>query len=144
MQYFGADTSITTNEEVEPSLSRSLISIHAGSGVQNKLNEFPLQIRDGEVAVRDDSGQWREYEGQDAVAAIFLQPGNGEGLELVVWGRDTEDARFAARLVPTLTGVGQPDFVVLSDSCKWRGVGGVTAMGFFDHEWNVSRSSFFA
>lgn len=143
MQYFGADTNITCSEWVTGSSPRTLISIHAGSDISTQPEGFPLRIHDSKIAVRDESGQWRQYEGQDAVAVIFLRPGQGNGLELVVWGREVENTRLAARLVPTLTGVGQPDFVVLSSSCKWKGVGGVTAMGFFDHEWNVSRSSYF-
>ena len=77
-----------------------------------------------------------------AGAAIFVRPLGTGKLELVIWGADDERTWQAARLMPTLTGVGQPDFVVLSESCKWKGVDGVVAMGFFGHNWNVTRSSY--
>jgi hypothetical protein len=40
-----------------------------------------------------------------------------------------------------VTGVGQPDFVVLGESAKWKGIEGALAMGFFDSTWEVTPSS---
>lgn len=52
------------------------------------------------------------------MGALFLRPLDGERLELVVWGADVAGLEHAARLVPALTGVGQPDFVILSAKCR--------------------------
>lgn len=76
------------------------------------------------------------------MGAIFLRPLLNERLELVVWGFDQQGLRQAARLVPMLTGVGQPEFVVVSQRCAWEGAAGVLAMGSFDNFWNVSEASF--
>jgi hypothetical protein len=64
-----------------------------------------------------------------------------ERLELVLWGSDVERLSQVSRLVPTVTGVGQPDFVVLGESARWKGIEGALAMGFFDHAWTVTPSS---
>ena len=78
------------------------------------------------------------------MGAIFLRPLLDERLELVVWGFDKQGLRQAARLMPMLTGVGQPDFVIVSKRCAWKGAAGVLAMGLFDNFWKVSRGSFFS
>lgn len=41
-----------------------------------------------------------------------------------------------------LTGVGQPDFVVLSEEAKWKGLEGTLALGFFGPQWQITASSF--
>jgi hypothetical protein len=44
--------------------------------------------------------------------------------------------------LPMLTGVGQPDFIIVSKRCAWEGAAGVHAMGSFDNSWGVSETSF--
>jgi hypothetical protein len=79
------------------------------------------------------------------LAAVFLRPVPPRRLELVVWGADEASLAVAARLVPMLTGVGQPDFVVLDRRMLAKGVDAVLAMGFLDTAWEVSAgSSFFS
>lgn len=41
-----------------------------------------------------------------------------------------------ARLVPLMTGTGQPDFVIADRSAGWRGVDGCV-LGWFDGRWEV-------
>ena len=60
----------------------------------------------------------------------------------MVWGVDLVGLEQAARLVPALTGVGQPDFVVMSAECRLLGHAGVYAAGFFDYSWQISESSY--
>ena len=76
------------------------------------------------------------------IGAIFLRPLRDGRLELVVWGSDKQGLRQASRLMPMLTGVGQPDFVIVSKRCAWEGAAGVLAMGWFDNHWKVSEASF--
>lgn len=76
------------------------------------------------------------------MGAIFLRPLLDERLELVIWGFDKQGLRQAARLMPILTGVGQPDFVIVSKRCAWEGAAGVLAMGSFDNFWKLSEASF--
>ncbi|KAI9933367.1 hypothetical protein MW887_007840 [Aspergillus wentii] len=58
------------------------------------------------------------YKYENGLGALFLRPLEGERLELVIWGADISGLEHAARLVPILTGVGQPEFLILSDSCR--------------------------
>jgi predicted peptidase len=141
-QYFQADAVIL------PSLSDPRLSGSAGNIVTLAMNNsipdlspyFPIRLGNTGCSVRDHYGTKQEY-GEAARGAGFLRPAGGERLELVLWGADEEGLRQAARVVPMLTGVGQPDFVVFGESTKWRGVEGVLAMGFFDSKWRITASS---
>lgn len=94
--------------------------------------------------MRDAFGFRRTYQFEAGLGAAFLRPLPDERLELVIWGYDDTGLRQAARLVPMLTGVGQPDFIVVSRRCGWKGASGVLAMGLFDYAWKVSKASFLA
>lgn len=105
---------------------------------------FPIQVTSQEgITIRDSQGWTRRYSADDELGAIFLRPMRDERLEMVVWGMNAKALSLAARLVPMMTGVGQPDFILTSKSSRWKGVDGVVAMGFFDHLWNVTQTSFF-
>ncbi|EOD42877.1 hypothetical protein UCRNP2_10410 [Neofusicoccum parvum UCRNP2] len=113
----------------------------------SQMDGFPIQVTDsGTLSVQTPLGEEYIFGEEEDVAAIFLRPGTtgAESLELVVWGSTAESAGLAARLVPTLTGVSQPDFVVLEKSSRWKGAEGAVAMGFFDERWSVASTSFFA
>ena len=98
----------------------------------------------GRLYIRRHGGTIAIFPFEVGMGAIFLRPLPGERLELVVWGFDKQGLRQAARLVPMLTGVGQPDFVVVSRKCTSKGAAGVLAMGSFDNFWKVSEGSFFS
>lgn len=144
-QYFSADSRIECMDVHSTNQPGNMISVMIGMGLSKSvLHSFPIEIvAHGKLSIRDSDGRQRLYS-EDKLSAIFLRPLRDEGLEMVIWGADAESVAVAARLVPMLTGVGQPDFVVLSDSSRWRGADGALAMGFFDHAWNVSKSSFFS
>ncbi|KAI9840506.1 MAG: hypothetical protein M1837_001566 [Sclerophora amabilis] len=74
--------------------------------------------------------------------AIFLRPMAGERVELVVWGYDRDGVARAARLLPSLSGTGQPDFVITEPAARSRGRGGLAAAGFFDYAWRTSAASY--
>lgn len=142
-QYYGADSEIVDKMAPPSGHYGNLISICSGSSVPKpQVDNFPLQISGGTIRIRDHDGNERAYEQDEAGSAIFVRPFGAGRLELVIWGADAERTFLAARLMPTLTGVGQPDFIVLSDNCKWKGVDGAVALGFFGHKWNVTRSSY--
>lgn len=96
----------------------------------------------GGLYIRRRGGVKKVFPLEVGMGAIFLRPLLDERLELVVWGFDKQGLRHAARLMPMLTGVGQPDFVVVSKRCAWEGAAGVLAMGSFDTFWKVSEASF--
>ncbi|WEW56329.1 hypothetical protein PRK78_001772 [Emydomyces testavorans] len=151
-QYFAADCEFITANSGNLLVSRArpstgcgnLITVAIGDQLDHpEFSTFPISIRGQHLRITvPDRRTVVEYEFETGLGAIFLRPLADERLELVVWGADQEGLQEAARLVPTLTGVGQPDFVVLSTRCRWKGAGGVYAAGFFDYSWQVSFGSY--
>ncbi|KAL1648008.1 hypothetical protein SLS58_002333 [Diplodia intermedia] len=141
--YFSADAAIGGS-----AAAGNLITVAVGTRLPaSQDGDFPIQVTDsGTLLVRAPSGEELLFGEEEDVAAIYLRPGTTgqESLELVVWGGTAQTAAIAARLVPTLTGVSQPDFVVLDKSSSWKGAEGAVAMGFFDERWNIASTSFFA
>ena len=144
LQYYGAaaDLKALSDYKEAQGTSGNVIVLTLGSGPPPaELIGFPLKEEDGLIHVRSwDSAEYHAV--ADATGAAYLRPLPDERLELVLWGSDEAGLRQAARMVPTLTGVGQPDFVVFGNSARWEGVGGVLAMGFFDYSWNISSTSY--
>lgn len=144
-QYFQADATIISKDDTDAGLPKgNVITIVEGIDLPQDFNDnFPIQISaSGDLTISDYDERIWTYRASCIHGAVFLKPLDGEALNLVVWGMDTSSVSQAARLVPTLTGVGQPDFVVLRKECKWRGLDGVAAAGFFDCSWKVSKTSF--
>ncbi|KAF2016421.1 hypothetical protein BU24DRAFT_422761 [Aaosphaeria arxii CBS 175.79] len=141
-QYFYADSVIASSNSTDDNGRGNTVTVVEGHDVPPGLHEnFPISISASTVSVTDSKGRIRKYGGASDVGAIYLRPLEDERLELVVWGSSAEALSRAARLVPMMTGVGQPDFVILGDSAAWRGVEGALALGFFDHWWAVTTSS---
>ena len=106
---------------------------------------FPVAVTSSGVEIkygRPSASFQRLYANESGLGAIFITPRSMEVLELCIWGFDADGLRQASRLAPTLTGIGQPDFVVFRKQCGWKGASGVLAMGFFDSQWQVSRGSY--
>ena len=143
-QYFAADSEIIHSGADMDRQKGNVISLALGLDLLNP----PSQVdsigitEDRRLVLRKDNGQTKAYELQDGLGAIYLRPSAGGRLELVIWGYDDWGLRLASRLVPMLTGVGQPEFIVVSNACAWKGAAGVLAMGSFDNSWNVSQASF--
>ncbi|KAH7112153.1 hypothetical protein B0J11DRAFT_542760 [Dendryphion nanum] len=141
-QYFYADAVIVSASNSTIAGTGNVISVIIGTNVPSGLNShFPIQVSAGGVSVRDFKGRIHQYNSNRPISAIFLRPLPEERLELVVWGSNAEALVQASRLVPMMTGVGQPDFVVLGESARWRGVEGAIALGFLDHQWELTPSS---
>ena len=140
-QYFQADTIIAPiiSDTILLNNTGNVITLATGSTLHDQGN-FPVRVDESGVTVRDHQGQDQSF-GEDARSAAFLRPLESERLELVLWGADDEGLQQAARVVPMLTGVGQPDFVIMSKSAGWRGIEGALALGFFDANWEVTPSS---
>lgn len=145
LQYFGADSMILPSSrygEAVDGESNVVLFAMGKTLAPSKIANFPIEVRDeGLVISTRDSGRLTiPY--TKGVGGVWLRPLSHERLELVVWGVDQLGIRHAARLIPTLTGVGQPDFVVFGARAPWKGHGGSIAMGFFDHSWRVSAGSY--
>jgi hypothetical protein len=144
-QYFAAD-SVIQAAGTKDERRGNLITLAVGTQLPSHAQEdFPIRISEvtGRLQIRDSDGNWETPGGsRTSMGAIFLRPGSNKryGLELVVWGETPSMLEQAARLVPMLTGTGQPDFIILRDDAKWRGVDG-TYLGFFNAWWQVSKSS---
>jgi hypothetical protein len=96
---------------------------------------------DTKLSVRNHNGfvhEIRPHHGH--LGIIYLRPLPDERLELVVWGQTPEQLWWSSRLVPTLAGVGQPDFIIFDHEFRWKGAD-AAVIGFFDAWWNVSGGS---
>lgn len=142
-QYFRADAEIITKEKVQGEAG-NIIRIEMGAVVSlSPLSSFPISIAQGKgISIRNTHGGRKLYEFEEGLGAVFLSPLPDERLELKIWGFDQHGLEQAARLLPILTGVGQPEFIVIGKKCGWEGAGGVFAMGSFDSSWNISDGSF--
>ena len=144
-QYFGADAELMDPDQIGQPGEGNRISLLLGltdhaSLLAGQPNPIFLDKTRG-LVVRDARGRTSVYGFEKGLCAIFLQPRGTDALELVIWGSDVSGLRTAARLVPMLTGVGQPDFVILNQGCASKGVAGIHALGFFDNFWNISDGS---
>ncbi|KAL9606404.1 MAG: hypothetical protein Q9179_000424 [Wetmoreana sp. 5 TL-2023] len=144
-QYFGADTEIVTPGRSLTSDGGNRISLLLGRPSQMPLDadhSFPIYVdKDKGLVVHNSYGRRTSYGFEDGLGAIFLRPNAGETLEVVIWGSDISGLRHAARLLPMLAGVGQPDFVIVGKECAWQGAAGVRGLGHFDSLWNITDRS---
>lgn len=143
-QYLGADTEVLESGPGSSKPYSNMISVVVSSNPPTgHLKHFALDVdSSGGINIRTADGQ-KSYPGSAGLGAIFLRPLPAGAVELVVWGFDAAGLDVAARLVPMLPGVGQPDFVVADRRMLWQGAGGVLAMGSFDHLWNATENSYF-
>ena len=146
-QYYAADSEMNNAGETSADTLGCIISVHLGNlDIQaRKITDgvfHPLSVSKNGIALRKRDGTIIEYSMAPGLGAIYVSPRPAQGITLTVWGADLEGLHQAARLVPMLTGVGQPDFVVMRRECSYQGVAGVAAMGFFDHTWNISEASY--
>ena len=148
-QYLKADSDISSasdswesNDLDSAAESSNVITVATGTRIGDSVQEFPIQVSEGGISLTKANGRTVTIPSEDNPSAIYLRPLAGGRTELVIWGAQKDSTAMAARLVPILPGVGQPDFVVLSESCRWKGVGGVLAMGYFDYQWRISEASY--
>lgn len=144
-QYFGADSDIVAGPLHGALISGNVITLALGTDeLPTPLPSHPISIsRESGVVIDRRNTSKKTYAIQDGLGIIFLRPITAERLELVIWGFDDNGLRRAARLMPMLTGVGQPDFVVVGKRMAWKGAAGALAMGSFDSLWQISEAPFF-
>jgi predicted esterase len=145
LQYFGASSSITDEMGYANAVETrgNVISIAIGTAAPPALIEdFPIKVDNGTLRLRMKSDQGSGRAVCDAVGAAWLQPLSDERLELVFWGASQAGLRQAARLMPTITGAGQPSFVVFQSKKVDGDISEVAAAGFFDYAWEISAGSY--
>lgn len=145
-QYYGADSNILSwpdyRKVVDNDESNIIIFVQGMTSLPTRVPHFPIILQDGKVILTAWNGKITSIPFTPGLGGVWLRPLPDERLELVVWGVDMIGLKHAARLVPTLTGVGQPDFVIMDASSRWKGHGGAVAMGFFDYAWRISPGSY--
>jgi predicted esterase len=145
-QYYNADTDITSNYTLALSRPGNIISVAVGADLPQLSWKFAIQADDQGLGIYYYVyGQETFYSSTKfGLAATFLRPLPDGRLELVVWAAEQSGLSTAARLVPMLTGSGQPDFVVADREMLRKGVEGTLALGFFDSFWDVVHESYLA
>lgn len=145
LQYFGADAqvvSISEYENISYGQSNLITFLQGTAQSLSRTAQFPIEIRDESLVITTRGLERIRIPHASGLGGIWLRPLSDERLELVVWGFDSIGLDQATRLVPTLSGVGQPDFVILGNAARWKGHAGTLAMGFFDHAWKISSGSY--
>ena len=143
-QYFAADSEIVDLNTDAVLHQGNVISVALGPDLPESVPWFHSinVLADHGLVVRKHNGQKRVFQFEEGLGAIFLRPLPLGRLELVIWGYESCGLGLAARLVPMLTGLGQPEFVIVGKRCAWEGAAGAHAMGSFDNFWSLSESSF--
>ena len=142
-QYYGADSEVLASEGTSADKRGNVITIGLGRPFPVHRNaKSPVRITDHGVRVNLYSGSTRLFELVEGIGAIYLSPLSESRPELVIWGIDEAGLRQAARLLPLLTGVGQPEFIILSQRCGWQGAAGVLAMGSYTNDWKASKGAY--
>ena len=144
-QYFAAASTLFLNNDDEiPSHFGNVITICLGGEHSLPAREnFPITVDEDLGIIADRRGKSRcYYPSKGGLGLICLRPMREGKLELFLWGSDEIGLRLACRLIPTLTGAGQPDFVIIRKEVAWKGASGALGMGFFDSEWEISAGSY--
>lgn len=98
--------------------------------------DLPIVVRDDGVLV---DGRW--IPGRDLAAKfVYANPECPESLILVQEGQSLEGFKRLFSFIEIYSGAGFPDWMVWGDEVKLLGLGGVSAMGFFDMAWQVDDS----
>lgn len=142
-QYFRADSEVVDSGKLVDRHEGNIVHLACGTALTpSRVATYPINVTEQGLTIRTARGVARSYGYKAGLGAVLLRPLAEERTELVLWGSDHDGLQYAARLVPMLTGVGQPDFVVVSKRCGWEGASGALAMGYLDSLWQVSESSY--
>jgi predicted esterase len=156
--YFYADSTllqVENGQSYTKAAFANLITMSIGANVPAHLcsPDFPISIcssyridDDQATASLSISARGRPLKtfssGSEDAGAIYLRPLQDTfALELVIWGNNAKMLTQAARLAPTMTGIGAPDWIILQESAQLLGVHGC-AIGFFNAQWDIGMSSF--
>ncbi|KIW79365.1 hypothetical protein Z517_05977 [Fonsecaea pedrosoi CBS 271.37] len=145
LQYFGADTTVVPFSEYGQALENegNVLTICLGLSIpEARFPGFPIRLANEKILITAPGSGSISLHLEAGMGGVWLRPLLRERLELVVWGFDEVGLRQAARLIPTVTGAGQPDFVLLGNEARWKGHAGAIAMGFFDRNWMISSASY--
>ena len=143
IQYFAADSELTQGTDVGRRSEGNVVTVGLGRSVAELLREgSSIQVTETGVRLVRFDGSCKRIEFEEGLGVIALSRYSPTALEVFVWGFDAVGLRQAARLFPMLTGVGQPDFIILRKRCAWEGAAGVFALGSFTSSWKASESSF--
>lgn len=108
------------------------------SAWQPLLATGPVQVRRGRAQVGE-----REWKG-DSFGCLFVRPRPGSDMAsvAVVTGSGLPGLRATDRLPVFVSGVGFPDFLLLTPEAFLQGSAGVRGAGFFGNDWSVASGEF--
>ncbi len=130
-----ADTEVDCKSLIWARLNLVLLGGPECNAVTARLMErMPIRPADGGVMVGG-----RLVPGQDlAYKFVYPNPETGwKTLVLVEGGTSLEAMKRLPSVMGIYSGSGFPDWMVWGDDFKLQGLGGVSAMGFFDYHWQV-------
>jgi len=133
-QYYYADTEILSlGADIPPQCGHRIRvfqqpSLDLTPAARSRVSISSVQLG---LSIMDLERNTYTYKSEDGLGAIYLDDTGSGHLDLNIWGSNARGLEIAARLVPMLTGVGQPDFIVADKAILEHGAGGVLAMGFF-------------
>jgi len=139
--YFGAESEILTMSDLnDPAYSSEdwpltfLVTLAIGGA----LPPHPTHPFRFTTTLERQSGKgWQPMvQANEPHAAIYLRPNAVHDLELVIWGSNLAMAEMAARLMPMVSGTGQPDWIVCRKEIAWKGLDGCE-VGWFDAWWKI-------
>jgi hypothetical protein len=95
------------------------------------LGKCPVQVREGSARVGE-----KEFQGNDLAALlIYPRPGSDTALVATIASSGHAGAVDVERLPVLTSGVGFPDWIVISADSLNKGVPGVRAAGYFGNDW---------
>ena len=152
LQYYGADSelaAITSNTSLisaaaaELHLNGNHISIfHGLDRVLTRKMDAPFFFQDECLCIKTSTAAASRFAFKDGLGLICLCPLPNQRLELVIWGFDHSGLHRAARLIPLLPGVGQPDFIVVGDQMAVKLLMCGLAMCTIEYNWSAASASY--
>jgi hypothetical protein len=133
-----ASIDVISDTEFSPAESANRNVILFGNADNNRvwntlLATSPVQVHDGSVKIGNDV-----FQGDD-LAAVFIRPreGSAENLIGAVASTGHGGAVVLERLPLAVSGVGLPDWTVISADSFISGMKGIRAAGYFANNWNL-------
>ncbi|KAI8071088.1 hypothetical protein BC940DRAFT_295251 [Gongronella butleri] len=110
--------------------------VYFGIGTDNNamaqiLATAPIRIQAGKHSLTVGTNQYYD----PGTGAMFLCPGGGNELALMIYGVDVQGLQLASQLIPKRTGMLMPEWAVINPVAKEQGLGGIKSAGFFHNNW---------
>lgn len=75
---------------------------------------------------------------------MMIQPTIHDANMVIIHGTSISGLEMAAKIFPKRTGMPVPDFIITSESMRYKGLGGIRAAGYFSNEWEIEPQSVYS